>query len=111
MCRTPSTRSRFAIARQEATPTASRLRERARVSPGRQLQPVPDHRLLRLRLRSVCPQPCAAAACATGPGTLFVNLLGNHAFKLGFDFEDNLSDNTRKYTGTDFDPNSLYPVA
>mgnify|MGYP002136597963 CR=1 FL=1 len=41
-------------------------------------------------------------------GTLFVNLLGNHAFKLGFDFEDNLSDNTRKYTGTDFDPNSLY---
>ena len=28
-------------------------------------------------------------------------------FKLGFDFEDNLSDNTRKYTGTDFDPNSF----
>ena len=41
-------------------------------------------------------------------GTLFVNLLGNHQFKLGFDFEDNLSDNTRKYTGVDFDPNSLY---
>lgn len=37
--------------------------------------------------------------------TLFAKLGGTHAIKLGFDFEDNLSDNTRKYTGEDFDPN------
>jgi hypothetical protein len=40
--------------------------------------------------------------------TYFLRLLGNHAFKLGFDFEDNLSDNTRAYTGTDFDPNNRF---
>ncbi len=38
-------------------------------------------------------------------GTFYGKLAGTHGIKLGFDFEDNLSDNTRKYTGVDFDPN------
>ena len=37
-------------------------------------------------------------------GTFYGKLLGTHGIKLGFDFEDNLSDNTRKYSGVDFDP-------
>jgi hypothetical protein len=41
-------------------------------------------------------------------GTLFLKAGGTHAVKLGFDFEDNLSDNTRMYTGTDFDPNDRF---
>ncbi len=41
-------------------------------------------------------------------GTLYVNFLGNHAFKLGFDFENNSNDGTRKYSGSAFDPNNPY---
>ena len=41
-------------------------------------------------------------------GTLFLKAGGTHAIKLGFDFEDNLSDNTRRYTGTDFDPSDRF---
>ena len=41
-------------------------------------------------------------------GTLMLSALGAHQVKLGFEFEDNLSDNTRKYTGTDFDPNDRF---
>jgi hypothetical protein len=37
-------------------------------------------------------------------GTFYGKLLGTHGIKIGFDFEDNQSDNTRKYTGVDFDP-------
>jgi len=37
--------------------------------------------------------------------TYYGKWLGLHALKLGFDFENNQSDNTRKYTGVDFDPN------
>ncbi|HRI49894.1 MAG TPA: TonB-dependent receptor [Pseudomonadota bacterium] len=36
--------------------------------------------------------------------TYFLNALGNHAFKLGFDFEHLSNDNFRTYSGTDADP-------
>ena len=41
--------------------------------------------------------------------TLYLKAAGLHAIRAGLDFEDNLSDNTRKYTGgdfTDYDPNN-----
>lgn len=44
----------------------------------------------------------------TASATLFLKALGTHGIKLGFDFEDNNSDNTRRYTGTDFDANNPY---
>ena len=44
-------------------------------------------------------------------GTLFVNAGGNHAIKLGFDFENNANDGTRKYTGTAFDADPNNPFA
>lgn len=40
--------------------------------------------------------------------TYFLKLAGNHAWKLGFDFEDNVSDNFRTYTGTDLDPSNPF---
>ncbi len=36
--------------------------------------------------------------------TYFPKALGTHALKLGLDFEDGLLDNSKKFTGTDFDP-------
>lgn len=36
--------------------------------------------------------------------TLFVDLLGEHAIKLGFDFEANLSHDTHSFSGPDYDP-------
>ncbi len=36
--------------------------------------------------------------------TYFLNAAGNHAFKLGFDFEHLSNDNFRTYSGTDADP-------
>ncbi len=36
--------------------------------------------------------------------TYFLNALGNHAFKLGFDFEHLSNDNFRTFSGTDADP-------
>src|SRR5262249_60824861 len=37
--------------------------------------------------------------------TYFLRLLGNHAIKIGFDFENNSNDSFRTYTGPDLDPN------
>ena len=37
--------------------------------------------------------------------TAYLNFLGNHAVKVGFDFEHLRSDHTRLYSGTDIDPN------
>jgi hypothetical protein len=50
------------------------------------------------------PQQILQRHAIQASGTLYLKALGTHAVKLGFDFEDNLSDNTRKYTGVDFDP-------
>lgn len=41
-------------------------------------------------------------------GTLYLNAGGSHAIKLGFDFENNSNDGTRRYTGTAFDPNDPF---
>ncbi len=40
--------------------------------------------------------------------TYFLRALGNHALKLGLDFEDGQLDNTKKYTGTDFNPSDPF---
>ncbi len=37
--------------------------------------------------------------------TAYLNFLGSHAIKVGFDFEHLRSDHTRTYSGTDIDPN------
>ncbi len=40
--------------------------------------------------------------------TYYLRALGSHAAKLGLDFEDNFLDNTKKYTGGDFDASDPY---
>jgi hypothetical protein len=40
--------------------------------------------------------------------TMYLKALGNHAIRAGLDFEDNLSDNRRQYTGGEFDPNDPF---
>ena len=40
--------------------------------------------------------------------TAYFSALGNHAVKAGLDFEDNVLDNIKKFTGTDFNPQDPY---
>lgn len=42
---------------------------------------------------------------AVAAATVFANLLGLHAIKLGFDFEYLINDTTREFSGPDYDPN------
>ncbi|MFO0578231.1 MAG: TonB-dependent receptor [Polyangia bacterium] len=75
-----------------------------RLVNGRMFNPCPVTDYSRGGFGQYTPLRILERHALTATATLFLKLAGNHAFKLGFEFEDNRNDNTKKYTGSDFNP-------
>ena len=78
------------------------------VDAGGQFIPCPITSYVKNGYGQYTPQQILQRHALQASATYFLRAAGNHAIKLGFDFENNASDNTRKYSGQDFDPTNPY---
>jgi hypothetical protein len=75
-----------------------------RMEGGKVFNPCPVTDYSRGGFGQYTPRRVLERHALTATATLFGKLGGAHQLKLGFEFEDNLNDNTKKYTGSDFNP-------